>query len=192
MYRSVVALAACLLFIVPSGSADSQVRTGTPSRTQGAVRALQQAPSIGGPIVRSIRVEGNRRIDANTILSYMLIQPGQPLDPAQIDRSVKTLYATGLFQDVSITPQGDTLVVHVTENPIVNRVVFEGNHSQNDEQLSAVVQLRARSVYTPAAAEADRKRILDSYAAKGRYDATVEPEIIRLPENRVNSRVPHQ
>lgn len=187
MYRSAVALlAACLLLTLPFGSADAQGRTGTPSRTQGAVRALEQAPSLRGPIVQSIRVEGNRRIDANTILSYMLIQPGQPMDPAQIDRSVKTLYATGLFQDVTITPQGDTLIVHVTENPIVNRVVFEGNHSQNDEQLSAVVQLRARSVYTPAAAEADRKRILDSYAAKGRYDATVEPEIIRLPENRVN------
>ncbi|MGH7212393.1 MAG: outer membrane protein assembly factor BamA, partial [Acetobacteraceae bacterium] len=131
-------------------------------------------------------MEGNHRIDAATIESYMLVQPGQPLDPAQIDRSVKTLYATGLFQDVSITPQGDTLVVHVTENPTVNRVVFEGNHVQNDTQLTAVVQLRARSVFTPAAAEADRKRILDSYAAKGRYDATVEPEIIRLPENRVN------
>ena len=187
MYRSVVALlAACLLLTLPFSSADAQVRTGTPSRTQGAVRALEQAPSIRGPIVQSIRVEGNHRIDANTILSYMLIQPGQPMDPAQIDRSVKTLYATGLFQDVTITPQGNTLVVHVTENPIVNRVFFEGNHSQNDTQLSAVVQLRARSVYTPAAAEADRKRILDSYAAKGRYDATVEPEIIRLPENRVN------
>ncbi|MEO8713535.1 MAG: outer membrane protein assembly factor BamA, partial [Acetobacteraceae bacterium] len=116
----------------------------------------------------------------------MLVQAGQPLDPAQLDRSVKTLYATGLFQDVSITPQGSTLVVRVKENPIVNRVVYEGNHAQNDEQLNGVTQLRARSVFTPAAAEADRKRILDSYAAKGRYDATVEPEIIRLPENRVN------
>ncbi len=116
----------------------------------------------------------------------MLVQPGQPADPAQIDRSLKTLYATGLFQDVSITPEGDALVVRVVENPIVNRVVYEGNHVLNDDQLNGVTQLRPRAVFTPGAAEADRKRILDAYAARGRYDATVEPEIIRLPENRVN------
>ncbi|MEO9191753.1 MAG: outer membrane protein assembly factor BamA [Acetobacteraceae bacterium] len=170
-------LVVCLLPLLPAAVVYAQA----PARARSA--AVARTP---GGIVQAIRVEGNRRIDAGTIRSYMLIQPGQPFDPAQIDRSVKTLYATGLFQDVSITPQGDTLVVHVTENPIVNRVVFEGNHAQNDTQLSAVTQLRSRSVFTPAAAEADRQRILNSYAAKGRYDATVEPEIIRLPENRVN------
>ena len=179
-----VLLAACLLPVVPAARAYAQVRQTPPARSRAAAPAVvARAP---GGLVQAIRVEGNHRIDSTTIQSYMLVQPGQPLDPAQVDRSVKTLYATGLFQDVSITPQGDTLVVHVTENPIVNRVVFEGNHVQNDTQLSAVTQLRARSVFTPAAAEADRKRILDSYAARGRYDATVEPEIIRLPENRVN------
>ena len=172
-------LVACLLPALPAADAYAQA-------PQARARSTAPAARSPGGIVQAIRVVGNHRIDSATIESYMLVQPGQPLDPAQIDRSVKTLYATGLFQDVSITPQGDTLVVHVTENPIVNRVVFEGNHVQNDTQLTAVVQLRARSVFTPAAAEADRKRILDSYAAKGRYDATVEPEIIRLPENRVN------
>lgn len=156
-------------------------RTHTPARARPA--AARRAPS---GVVEAIRIEGNRRIDASTIRSYMLVQPGQPFDPMEIDRSVKTLYATGLFQDVSITPEGNTLLVRVAENPVVNRVVFEGNHTLTDDQLTAATQLRARSVFTPTAAEADRKRILDAYAARGRYDATVEPEIIRLPENRVN------
>ncbi len=155
-----------------------------PVQTRARTHPATTRPPSG--VIEAIRVEGNRRIDASTIRSYMLVQPGQPFDPAQIDRSLKTLYATGLFQDVSITPQGDTLVVRVVENPIVNRVVYEGNHVLTDDQLNGVTQLRARSVFTPAAAEADRKRILDAYAARGRYDATVEPEIIRLPENRVN------
>jgi outer membrane protein insertion porin family len=162
---------------------------GTAGRAHAPARArTHPAPARRAPsgVVEAIRVEGNRRIDASTIQSYMLVQPGQPFNPAEIDRSVKTLYATGLFQDVSITPEGNTLVVRVAENPVVNRVVFEGNHVLTDEQLTAATQLRARSVFTPAAAEADRKRILDAYAARGRYDAMAEPEIIRLPENRVN------
>jgi outer membrane protein insertion porin family len=156
----------------------------TPAHAQPA----RSAPALRAPsgIVQSIRVEGNRRIETGTILSYMLVQPGFPFDPGQIDRSVKTLYATGLFQDVSITRQGSDLIVHVVENPLVSRVLFEGNHQLTDTQLNGVVQLRTRSVFTAAAAQADRQRILDAYAGKGRFDATVEPQIIRLPENRVN------
>lgn len=176
--------AACLLVLTPAANVLAQARAHAARGPSAATARNAARPSSG--IVQAIRVEGNRRIDATTIRSYMLVEPGQPFDPAQIDRSLKTLYATGLFQDVSITPQGDTLVVRVKENPVVNRVVFEGNHVETDEQLSGVTQLRARSVFTPAAAEADRKRILDAYAARGRYDATVEPEIIRLPDDRVN------
>ena len=150
------------------------------SRAQAA--AARAAPNL----IQSIRVEGNRRIETGTILSYMLVQPGSPLEPGEIDRSVKTLYATGLFHDVSITREGPDLIVHVVENPLVNRVLFDGNHQLTDEQLNGIVQLRTRSVFTVAAAQADRQRILDAYSAKGRYDATVEPQIIRLPENRVN------
>ncbi len=184
-FRAFLVVAACLLPMTLVASSYAQVRQGVAAGSRSAASA--RAASNGtGNVVQAIRVEGNHRIDASTILSYMLIQPGERLDPAQIDRSLKTLYATGLFQDVSIVPQGDTLVVRVVENPTVARVVFEGNHFETDEQLSAVTQLRARSVFTPAAAEADRKRILDAYATRGRYGATVEPEIIRLPENRVN------
>ena len=116
----------------------------------------------------------------------MLVRPGDPFDPARIDRSLKTLYATGLFQDVDLTRQGDTLVVKVVENPLVNRVAFEGNHLESDDQLKDVVQLRPRAVFTPAAAEADRQRILDAYAKRGRFATVVTPQIIRLSENRVD------
>jgi outer membrane protein insertion porin family len=142
-------------------------------------------PPAGGRIA-GIRVEGNQRIENGTILSYMLVQPGDAFDPDRIDRSLKTLYGTGLFSDVQLTRQGDTLVVHVKENPLVNRVAFEGNRAFNDAQLRDVVDLRPRSVFTPGAAQADRQRILDAYAKKGRYDARVEPKIIDLGQNRVD------
>ncbi|MDE2514552.1 MAG: outer membrane protein assembly factor BamA [Rhodospirillales bacterium] len=136
--------------------------------------------------IQDIKVVGAARIDPGTIRSYMLVQPGDPFDPGRIDRSLKTLYATGLFQDVKLTREGGTLVVTVKENPQVNLVVFEGNHALSDSELRKVVQLAPRSVFSPAAAEADRKRILALYAEHAHYDTTVDPEIIRLSENRVN------
>ena len=131
-------------------------------------------------------MEGNQRIEAGTIRSYMLVQPGDPFDPDRIDRSLKTLYATGLFQDVNLSRQGDTLVVKVVENPIVNRISFDGNHKLTDDQLRAELQLRPRAVFTPAIAQADRQRILNLYAKRGRYNVQVEPQVIRLDQNRVD------
>jgi outer membrane protein insertion porin family len=143
-------------------------------------------PGPAAGTIQSIIVTGNQRIEANTIESYMLVQPGDPFDPDRLDRTLKTLYATGLFQDVSLQRQGDNLVVKVVENPIVNRVAFEGNHKLTDDQLRPEVQLRARGVYTPALAESDRQRLVALYARHGRYDTSITPQIIRLDQNRVD------
>ncbi|MGC8477617.1 MAG: outer membrane protein assembly factor BamA [Acetobacteraceae bacterium] len=144
------------------------------------------AVAAPGGVIAAIRVVGNKRIETSTILSYMLVRPGDPFDPSELDESLKTLYATGLFRSVTLNRVGDTLVVQVVEYPLVNRVYFEGNHVLTDAELRQVVQLRPRAVFTRAAAASDRRRILGTYAVKGYYDATVTPEIIRLPENRVN------
>jgi outer membrane protein insertion porin family len=143
-------------------------------------------PALSGGTISDIKVEGNQRIETATVLSYMLVQPGDPFSPERLDRSLKTLYATGLFSDVNLRRDGSTLIVRVTENPIINRVVFEGNRNVTDEQLRSVVTLRSRSVFTPALAQADRQRILDYYAKRGRFAATVEPKTIDLSQNRVD------
>ena len=141
---------------------------------------------MAGGTIANIRVEGNQRLEPGTILSYMLVRPGDPFDVNQLDRSLKTLYATGLFSDVDLRREGDTLVVRVKENPIVNRVAFEGNHLISDDTLRPEMQLRPRSVFTPTFAQADRQRILDMYARRGYFAARVEPKIIQLPQNRVD------
>ena len=147
--------------------------------------ATRQRPAPGGSIA-AIKVEGNERIEEGTIRSYMLVQPGDAFDPDRIDRSLKTLYATGLFQDVTLRRDGGTLVVKVQENPIVSRIAFEGNHKLNDEQLRGELQLRPRAVFTPQLAQADRQRMLDLYARRGRFGATVTPKVIKLAQNRVD------
>ena len=163
--------------------------SGGPAGGSTGLAAAPPGPAtpIAAPgTIQSIKVDGNQRIETGTILSYMLVRLGDPFDPARIDRSLKTLYATGLFQDVKLTRQGDTLVVTVVENPLVNRVAFENNHLESDEQLTDIVQLRPRAVFTPAAAEQDRQRILDAYAKRGRFATVVTPQIIRLSQNRVD------
>jgi outer membrane protein insertion porin family len=116
----------------------------------------------------------------------MLLTPGDLYDADRADRSLRTLFATGLFRDVRIARDGSRLVVEVQENPIINRVAFEGNRRVSDDVLNGEVQLRARSVMTPQLVQLDRQRILDLYARRGRFAARVEPKIIELDQNRVD------
>jgi outer membrane protein insertion porin family len=189
--RAARLVAACLLsamwFVGPAlaqGAAAPPIPQHAAPAPARSAAAPVPASAVG--TIQSIKVEGNQRIETGTILSYMLVQPGDPFDPDRLDRSLKTLYATGLFQDVRLDRQGDTLVVHLVENPLVNRVAFEGNHKLTDDQLRPEMQLKPRAVFTPALAETDRQHILDLYAKHGYYDARVDPQIIRLDQNRVD------
>jgi outer membrane protein insertion porin family len=140
----------------------------------------------GGSVVQQIRIDGTQRIDPETVQSYLLIKPGDTADADKLDRSLKALFATGLFADVLLRQEGGTLVVRVVENPIINRIAFEGNKRVNEEQLLAEVQLRPRVVYTRTKVQNDVKRIIDLYRRSGRFAATVEPKVIQLPQNRVD------
>ncbi|HTQ72331.1 MAG TPA: outer membrane protein assembly factor BamA [Acidocella sp.] len=156
-----------------------------PGATALAATPPQAAIPAGGTIA-AINVTGNQRIEAGTITAYMVVQPGDQFDPEKINQSVKTLYATGLFQSVNITRDGNNLDVAVVENPLVDQVLFSGNKALADKDALAAISLKPRAVYTPQAAEADRRALLDAYAQKGHYNAQVTANIIKLPDNRVN------
>lgn len=136
--------------------------------------------------IARIDVQGNQRIEALTIQSYMIIAAGDPFNPARVDKSLKALFATGLFADVSIRRQGNVLVVSVVENPIINRLAFEGNRRIKDDALEPEVQLRPRIVYTRSRIQADVQRILQVYRRNGRFAASVEPKVVQLEQNRVD------
>lgn len=137
-------------------------------------------------VVAAIDVEGNQRIEAETVRSYMRIAPGEPFNAAKINQSLKSLYATGLFADVRIRRRGDRLLVSVVENPIVNRVAFEGNRRLTDEILLQEVQLRPRTVFSRSKVQSDVQRLLQIYRRNGRFAAAVEPKVIQLPQNRID------
>jgi len=151
-----------------------------------AVYLAEPVSMAHAQVVSSIIVEGNRRVEADTVLSYMQVQRGQSANADNIDSSIKSLFQTGLFADVRIFRRGNSLVVQVEENPLINRVGFEGNNEINDKKLAAEAQLRERVIYTRSRVQADVQRIAALYRRSGYFGATVEPKIVRLSQNRVN------
>jgi outer membrane protein insertion porin family len=143
------------------------------------------AVAQAGP-VRDIRVTGNRRVEPETVRSYLEFAVGDAYDAGKVDRSLRALFATGLFSDVKITRDGTAVLVAVVENPVVSQVAFEGNSEVDTPTLLNEVQLKPRSVYTRGRALGDVQRILDVYRRQGRFAASVEPKLIELDQNRVN------
>ena len=146
--------------------------------------AAQENPLSG--TIRSVVVEGNQRIEARTVQSYLLVEPGDPFDPTRLDLSLKALFATNLFADVAFDRRGDDLVVKVVENPIINRVVFEGNSAIDDDKIREEIQAAPRGVFTAARVQADVQRILELYRQSGRFAANVNPQYRPLEQNRVD------
>jgi outer membrane protein insertion porin family len=148
-----------------------------------AASAVVTSTHASAQSASNIVVEGNRRVEADTIRSYF--RSGQ-LTAADIDAGLKALYATGLFQDVRIRQAGGRLIVTVVENPVINRVAFEGNKKAKDEQLAAEVQSKPRGTLSRPVVQSDVQRIVEIYRRSGRFDVRVVPKIIELPNNRVD------
>ena len=150
-----------------------------------AVPAIALSPALA-QAVSAIVVEGNQRVETDTVLSYMQISPGEPFDADKADLSVKALFQTGLFADVQISRRGSQLVVRVEENPMINRVNFEGNSEVKDTDLVKEVELRERMMFTRSRVLSDVNRIVAVYRRAGYYSVKVAPKVIRLPQNRVD------
>lgn len=145
-----------------------------------------EAPQPQGARIQHIVVQGTQRIETATVLSYISIHVGDFYDEQVVDRSLKSLFATGLFADVKFNWDGSTLTINVVENPIINQIVFEGNDKVSEKDLTKEVQLKPRTVYTRAKVQADVQRIIELYRRNGKFAATVDPEIIQRPQNRVD------
>lgn len=196
LFGRITVLGALLLGVLVMSNQGSAFAQGVPTIVAPTPRV--GAPSVsprtspteprraGQPIVAEISVEGAQRIEPETVRSYMAIKEGDPFDSSRINQSLKALYATGLFADVTLSREGDALVVRVVENPIINRIAFEGNARLELALLQNEVQLRPRIVYTRTRVQSDVKRLLELYRRTGRFAATVEPKVVQLPQNRVD------
>src|SRR3990167_5537583 len=146
------------------------------------------APTQGqqSGVIQRIIVRGNERIEQSTVLSYLPIQPGETLDPAKADLALKTLFRTALFADVRVDVQDGDMIVTVVENPIINKVVFEGNSGLKEDKLRDEVTVRPRGIFTRAKVQQDVQRIVELYRRSGRISANVTPKIVELPQKRVD------
>ncbi len=144
-----------------------------------------RAQNAGEP-VEAIQVEGAQRIEPETVRSYLTFKVGDPVTDADLDESLKRLFETGLFADVVLRREENRVVVKIVENPIINRIAFEGNLRIDDDILSDEITLRPRVVYTRSRVQSDMLRIIEIYRRSGRFAARVVPKVIQLPQNRVN------
>ena len=150
------------------------------------VATLVSATAANAAVIRKVDVRGAERIGADTVRANIGIVPGKNFTSADIDESVKRLYATGYFSDVKISVSGGTLVVTVAENQLINQVVFNGNRKIKDDKLAAVVQTRSLGPYNEQMIQADIQTIKEAYAATGRSDVDVTTQTVPVGEGRVN------
>ncbi|MCB2045185.1 MAG: outer membrane protein assembly factor BamA [Novosphingobium sp.] len=148
--------------------------------------AAEAAPEPAVPTIRTISVVGNQRLEPETILSYIQLREGQEYTQARGDQALKDLYATELFADVSVRENDGAVVIEVRENPVINRIILEGNKRIKDDKILPEIKLAARQIFTRSKVRADVARIIELYKRKGRYAAKVEPKMVELEQNRVD------
>lgn len=149
------------------------------------VSPVAPVPLFSGTI-RSVTVEGSQRLEPDTVRSYIDLKPGQSYTREKIDQALKALYATELFTDVQIRDNQGDLVIQVKENPVVNRIVLEGNKRLKDDKIRPEIRLAPRQIFSRSKVRADIARIIELYRRQGRFAATVEPKMVNLDQNRVD------
>ena len=160
---------------------------------QPATDPLAAAPAAPAPAarpsgtIRSIAVRGNQRLEPETVRAYANLAPGQTYTAESLDQAIKDLYATELFQNAEIsgTETGD-LVINVKENPVINRIVLEGNKRLKNDKIMPEIKLAPRQIFTRSKVRADVDRIIELYRRQGRFAARVEPKTVNLDQNRVD------
>jgi len=168
------------------------ILAGAPSQAQ----AQQAAPAVPAPVpaaptpvvatINSINVTGNQRLEPQTILSYIKLRVGQPYSQQAADQALKDLYATELFSNVQVRNDAGHVVIDVKENPVVNRIILEGNKRIKEEKILPEIKVAPRQIFTRSKIRADVARIIELYKRQGRFAATVEPKMVMLEQNRVD------
>jgi len=151
-----------------------------------AAPSVQAAAPATGEAIKSINVTGAQRLEADTIRTYIKLRIGQPYTQAVADQALKDLFATELFSDVQIRNDGGNLTIEVKENPVINRIILEGNKRLKSEKILPEIKLAARQIFTRSKVRADVARIIELYKRQGRFAASVEPKMVMLEQNRVD------
>jgi outer membrane protein insertion porin family len=144
------------------------------------------AVPVAAEPIQSITVVGTQRLEADTVRSYIRLRVGQPWTQVSADQALKDLYATELFADVAIRNNAGAVVIEVKENPVVNRIILEGNKRLKNDKIEPEIKLAPRQIFSRSKVRADVARIVELYKRQGRFAATIEPKLVQLDQNRVD------
>ena len=188
-YRRASGLAAALLgTTILSGQAavaQDAAPAARPAPVPAPTSPAAAEPEASTPI-KTISVVGAQRLEPDTILSYIKLRSGQGYTQTAADQALKDLFATELFADAQIRNDGGNVVVQVKENPVVNRIVLEGNKRIKEDKILPEIKVSPRQIFTRSKVRADVARIIELYKRQGRFAATVEPKMVLLEQNRVD------
>ena len=155
-----------------------------PGHAQVILPTLGAAPA--GETIRTINVKGSQRLEEQTVLSYMKLRVGQTYTQEAADQALKDLFETELFKDVSVRNENGVVTIEVVENPVINRILIEGNKRIKSDKIEPEIRLAPRQIFTRSKVRADVARIIELYKRKGRFAASVEPKMVQLDQNRVD------
>lgn len=173
-------------FLAPAAAlAQAAAPAAAPAPTAAAVPA-PEAAAPAPVVIQRINVIGNQRLEPDTVLSYIRLRPGQVYSEAAADQALKDLFATELFADVQVRQEAGVVTIQIKENPVVNRIIFEGNKRLKEEKITPEIKLAARQIFTRSKVRADVARIIELYKRQGRFAASVEPKMVQLEQNRVD------
>ncbi|MBN8814755.1 MAG: outer membrane protein assembly factor BamA [Sphingomonas sp.] len=176
---------------VPLANAQTAPNTAAPKTKTPALAATPAPAPVPAPapqhVIKSLRVEGSQRIEPETVLSYTKLRTGQVYTNEILDQALRDLLASDLFADVSIAgvETGD-ITIRIRENPIINRVLLEGNKTLKSDKITKEIKLAPRQIFTRTAVRQDVARIIELYRRQGRFAARIEPKMVSLDQNRVD------
>ena len=169
-----------------AASAHAQTSGEAPPAGTQAQATEADAPLAAGAVIRSVQVEGSQRIEPDTVRSYIELVPGALYTREDLDEALRDLFETELFRDVEIRDDQGDIVIVVQENPVINRILLEGNRRLDDDDIRGEIRLAPRQIFTRSRARADVSRIIELYRRRGRFAASIEPQMVELDQNRVD------
>ena len=158
----------------------------------GCLLALSHGVWAESFILKDVQVSGLERVAAGTVLSNVPVRVGQRFDDGMTANIVKSLYKTGLFDDVKISKQGSVLLVKVHERAAIGEITVSGNHLIETKALLAALKqagvARGRPI-NRAAINRIQREIKQQYLSRGNYAADVNTQLIKLPRNRIGVKI---
>jgi len=142
--------------------------------------------------VSDIRVEGLQRISAGSVFAALPVAVGDTATPALIRQASRNLFNTGNFDDIQVGRDGSVLVIIVAERPSISEINIDGNKAIETEALLDGLRgagLAVGQVFQRSTLEGMQLELQRQYVQQGRYDASIETDVVPEPRNRVSVNI---